>query len=193
MHPLRRPSLLALALLVAAPAFAAHPEVVRPLKTVVASVRYGRDKAALKHFDGEAQGKLLLGPSWDKATAAQREEFVKLFEVLFAKLAFPKVRTNFEHLESILYSEPKLEGDRATVDSTILILHPLKKQELKVTYALLKEKAGWKVVDVTVLGDSTLGGIRDTQVQPLIKDAGIDGLLKVMREKVKELEAVPLK
>jgi hypothetical protein len=49
------------------------------------------------------------------------------------------------------------------------------------------------VVDVTVLGDSTLGGIRDTQVQPLIKDEGIDGLLKTMRAKVKELEAVPLK
>jgi phospholipid transport system substrate-binding protein len=183
----------ALTLLCAAPAFAANPEIVRPLKVVVTSVRYGRDKSALKHFDGEAQGKLLLGPSWEKATPAQRKEFVDLFETLFAKLAFPKVRQNFEHLESILYDAPKVDGDQATVGSTVLILHPLKKQELKLKYALQHEKDGWKVVDVTVLGDSMLKGIRDEQVQPIIKDEGLDGLLKIMREKAKSLESVPLK
>jgi len=190
---LRLPLLSLLALLFATPALAAHSEVVSPLKRVVGSVRYGRDQAALKYFDGEAQGKLLLGPSWDKATAAQRTEFVQLFETLFAKMAFPKVRANFEHLESILYDEPKVDGDKATVDSTILILHPLKKQELKVKYLLTHEKAGWKVVDVTVLGDSTLGGIRDEQVKPILQESGMDGLLKIMRAKAKELESVQLK
>jgi phospholipid transport system substrate-binding protein len=190
---LRLPLLSLLALLVATPALAANNEVVRPLKVVVGSVRYGRDKAALKYFDGEAQGKLLLGPSWDKATAAQRTEFVQLFETLFAKMAFPKVRTNFEHLESILYDEPKVDGDKATVDSTILILHPLKKQELKVKYLLTHQKSGWKVVDVSVLGDSTLGGIREEQVKPILQESGMDGLLKIMRAKAKELESVQLK
>lgn len=192
----RLPLLSVLALLAATPAVAAgasQAEVVRPLKLVVGSVRYGRDKAALKYFDGEAQGKLLLGPSWEKATAAQRTEFVQLFETLFAKMAFPKVRTNFEHLESILYDAPKVEGNQATVGSTILILHPLKKQELKVEYQLVKEKDGWKVVDVSVLGDSTLKGIRDEQVKPLVEEGGIDGLLAAMRAKAKELESVPLK
>lgn len=180
--PSYRTVISALALLTATPSLAAHDEVVRPLKTVVASVRYGRDKAALKLFDGEEQGKLLLGPSWGKATPGQRAEFVQLFETIFAQKAFPRVRKDFEHLESILYEEPQVQGDRATVGSTILILHPLKKQELKVKYTLAREKDGWKVVDVSVLGDSMLQGIRDEQVQPLIKDSGIDGLLKAMRD-----------
>lgn len=193
MHRFRRPLFAVLALLFASPALAAHDDVVKPLKIVVGSVRYGKDKAALRYFDGEAQGKLLLGPSWDKATPAQRAEFVQLFDTLFAKLAFPKVRQNFEHLESILYDQPQVEGNHATVGSTVLILHPLKKQELKLKYSLEKENDGWKVVDVSVLGDSMLTGIRDDQVQPIIKESGIDGLLKTMREKAKQLESVPLK
>lgn len=193
MRRFRRGFFAAAALLFASPALAAHDDVVKPLKMVVGSVRYGRDKSALKYFDRDEQAKLLLGDSWAKATPAQREEFEQLFETLFAKLAFPKVRQDFEHLESILYEEPHVQGDHATVGSTVLILHPLKKQELRLEYALQHEKDGWKVVDVTVLGDSMLQGIRDDQVQPIIKDSGIDGLLKIMREKVQSLASVPLK
>ena len=185
--------LLTLALALAAvPAFAAHEDVVKPLKRVVGSVRYGKDKQALKYFDVDAQSKALLGPAWDKATPAQKKEFEQLFPVIFAKEAFPKVRKDFEHLESILYEAPKLEGNHATVGSTVLILHPLKKQEIKLQYALLKEKDGWKVVDVTVLGDSMLKGVRENQIVPLLQDGGMDGLLKAMREKVQELSSVPL-
>jgi phospholipid transport system substrate-binding protein len=69
----------------------------------------------------------------------------------------------------------------------------MKKQELKVKYHLAKTKAGWQVVDVAVLGDSMLKGIRDDQVQPLLKEGGWDKLLKAMRDKVAELKDVPLK
>jgi len=38
-----------------------------------------------------------------------------------------------------------------------------------------------------------LTGIRDDQVQPLLKEGGWDALLKAMREKDQELSKVPLK
>jgi phospholipid transport system substrate-binding protein len=180
------------ALTFAGPALA-NEAVVKPLKTVVGSVRYGKDLAALKHFAAEEQGRLLLGEEWGKATEAQRKEFSELFGVLFAKLAFPKVRQNFEHLETVLYDAPKVEGDKAEVGSTIVILHPMKKQELRLRYQLVKDKAAWKVVDVTVLGDSMLKGIRDDQIKPIMAEGGWDNLLTLMRAKVKELEKVPLK
>lgn len=169
-------------------------EVSKPLKTVVNSVRYGKDLLALKSFAGEEQGKVLCGESWAKGTDAQRAEFVKQFHELFGKIAFPKIRKNFENLDTVLYDEPAIEGDKATIASTILINHPMKKQELKVTYALIKGKGGWQVIDVTVKGGSSmLTDIRDDQVQPLIKEGGWDGLLKAMREKTAELKDVPLK
>ncbi|MFL5343873.1 MAG: ABC transporter substrate-binding protein [Hyalangium sp.] len=190
---LRTVSLLAV-LALSVPAFAAaNEEVAKPVKTVVQSVRYGKDLAALKYFGGEQQARFLLGAAWDKASEPQRKEFIELFHTLFAKIAFPKVRDNFKNLASITYDDPEVKGDEAKVASTIVIDHPLKKQELKLKYALAKDKAGWKVVDVAVLGDSMLTGIRDDQVQPLLKDGGWDALLKAMREKNKELEKVTLK
>ena len=82
---------------------------------------------------------------------------------------------------------------RAEISSTILIKHPLKNQELKVKYQLIKGKAGWGVIDVSVIGDSMIKGIRDDQIQPLFKEGGWDGVLKAMREKNAELKDVVLK
>jgi phospholipid transport system substrate-binding protein len=187
-------SVAVLALAPLLPAFAAKDEsVVKPLKTIVGSVRYGRDLAALKHFHGEEQSKLLLADEWTKASDAQKKEFTQLFHTLFAKMAFPKIRDDFKHLETVLYEDPQVEGDKASVGSTIVILHPLKKQELKVKYSLMKDKGAWKVVDVAVLGDWMLKGIREDQVAPILKEGGMEKLLQTMRDKAKELEKVPLK
>lgn len=171
----------------------AKEDISKPLKTVVNAVRYGKDVLALKSFAGEEQGKALLGNDWEKGSAAQRKEFISLFQTLFAKIAFPKIRKNFENLDTVLYDEPTVTGDSSSIASTVLINHPLKKQELKLKYAMAKGGGGWRVVDVSVLGDSMLTGIREDQIAPIMKEGGWDNLLGLMRAKAKELEAVPLK
>ncbi|MBL9039086.1 MAG: ABC transporter substrate-binding protein [Archangium sp.] len=188
-------SFVAVAVALALPALAASPkeEVSKPLKTVVNSVRYGKDLAALKLFAGETQGAYLVGDAWAKGTDVQRKTFIELFHQLFGRMAFPKIRKNFENLDTVLYDEPTITGDAAEIPSTILINHPLKKQELKLKYKLVKQGGAWKVVDVAVLGDSMLQGIRDDQVQPILKDGGWDLLLKLMAEKNAELKDVVLK
>ncbi len=168
-------------------------DVSKPLKTIINSVRYGKDLAALKQFATEQQGQFMVGESWAKGTDAQRKEFQDLFVQLFAKIAFPKIRKNFENLDTVLYDEPTVSSPTASMGSLILINHPLKKQELKVKYQLIKQGAAWKVVDVAVLGDSMLTGIRDDQIQPLLKEGGWDALLKAMREKALEFKGVTLK
>ncbi|MBN1207951.1 MAG: ABC transporter substrate-binding protein [Myxococcaceae bacterium] len=190
---LRSVSLLA-ALVLSVPALAApNDDVAKPVKTVVQSVRYGKDLIALKKFGGEQQARFLLGDAWDKASEAQRKEFIELFHTLFAKVAFPKVRDNFKNLSAINYEPPEVKGDEAKVASTIVIDHPMKKQELKLKYSLAKIGADWKVVDVAVLGDSMLTGIRDDQVRPLLQEGGWDALIKAMRAKADELKSVQLK
>jgi len=187
MNALRSLSLLA-TLALALPALAAPNEAVtKPVKTVVQSVRYNKDDLALKQLATEEQGRFLLGEDWDKGTPAQRQEFTRLFNSLFAKLAFPKVRENFKNLASITYEDPAVEGTKAKVKSTIVIEHPVKKQEMKLQYSLAQDKGAWKVVDVAVLGDSMLTGIRDDQVRPIMKQGGWDHLLDLMRKKEAEL------
>ncbi|MCY1082029.1 Tgt2/MlaC family protein [Archangium lansingense] len=184
---LRSLSLLA-TLTLALPVLAAPNEpVAKPVKTVVQSVRYSKDDLALKQLANDEQGRFLLGEDWEKGTEAQRKEFTKLFNSLFAKIAFPKVRENFKNLASITYEDPAVEGEKANVKSTVVIEHPLKKQEMKLQYSVVKSQGGWKVLDVAVLGDSMLTGIRDDQVRPIMKQGGWDHLLQLMRAKEAEL------
>ena len=170
------------------------PEV-KPLAAIIGNVRQERDLKALSYFAAEEQGKFLTGEYWAKATPAQQQEFTKGFQELFAKIAFPKVRKNFEHLAAVLYEPPKTEGGKTTVASVVQIDHPVKKQELKLKYWVVQEKGQWKVVDVSVLGDSMLQGVRDDQVIPLLKEGGWEKLLKAMKDKLaeKELAAIKLK
>jgi phospholipid transport system substrate-binding protein len=187
MKALRSLSLLA-TLALALPVLTAPNEAVtKPVKTVITSVRYSKDDLAIKQLANEEQGRFLLGEDWDKGTPAQRQEFTRLFNSLFSKIAFPKVRENFKNLASITYEDPAVEGTKAKVKSTIVIEHPVKKQEMKLQYSLAQDKGAWKVVDVAVLGDSMLTGIRDDQVRPIMKQGGWDHLLELMRKKEAEL------
>jgi phospholipid transport system substrate-binding protein len=45
------------------------------------------------------------------------------------------------------------------------------------------------VVDVAVLGDSMLQGIKEDQIGPIMKEGGWPHLLDLMRQKAKEVEA----
>lgn len=189
---LRSLTLLA-GLALALPALAAtKDEVTKPLKALVGNVRYERDTAALKQFAAEAQGQYLMGADWQKGTPAQRQEFTRLFQSVFAKKAFPQIRDNFKYLASVTYGEPKVEGAQASADSTVLINHPLKKQEFKLKYALAQEAGGWKVVDVKVLGDSMLDSAK-VQIDELKKEGGWEAVLKALRDLDASLKGVKLK
>ena len=155
------------------------------IKKLIGAVRYSRDASALATMAGEAQAEFLCGASWATATDAQKKEFVELFHKMFAAIAFPNIRKNFEKLETILYNPPAVRGDKATLGSTIVILHPMKKQEIVATYDMVKQGGVWKVVDVTVKGDkSMLTNIRDEQVQKILASGGFEKLLDLMRKRV---------
>jgi phospholipid transport system substrate-binding protein len=183
----------ALLLVLAGGAQAARPakkgEQEQMLGKLINNVRYAQDKTALTYLDGDRQARFLLGSFYDQGTPAQREEFTRLFEQVFAGVAFPKMRDNFEHLTSITY-EPAEEKDGKTfVASVIHVQAGPKEQEISVRYEL-SATADKKpqVVDVTVKGDnSMLTNIRDDQIQPILKEGGWDKLLELLRAKAKEV------
>lgn len=183
-------SLAVLFSLASTPAWAGNPAAEKPVKTFVNAIRYGKDDLALKQVDGEAQGKLLLGDAWGTGTPDQKLEFIKLFHKIFQAAAFPKLRDNLQKIETILYDAPKAEGSNTLLTSTLVVLHPMKKEEIKVHYLLSGNKAGFRLVDVTFEGDqSLLTNVRTEQVEPLYKDGGWSNLLAQMRTRVAELDA----
>ena len=169
-----------------------HP-AVKAIVTLIGAVRYGKFMMGLKYLDGQAQGAFLLGADWTKGDDKQRAEFVTLFHTLFAKVAFPKMQKNFENIQTVVYDAPLVTGNRAVVKSTLVVLHALKKQEYKLKYQLMLTGTEWKLVDVDVLGESMLTGVRNEQIVPIMKEGGWPNLLELLRKKAKSLETVILK
>lgn len=173
-----------------AEAAASASKVKKPIQTFVNAVRYDKTALALKYVDGQAQGALLLGADWSKGTPAQQAEFIKLFHVVFSQIAFPKLKDNLQKIETILYGAPEEKDGYTEITSTLVVLHPMKKQEVKVRYRLSETKGAYRLVDVTFEGDeSLLTHVRDEQIRPLMADGGWDGLLEQLRGRVAEIEA----
>lgn len=187
-------TLIAVALLAPLPSRAAAKASVRtvkkPITVFVNAVRYGKNDVALKYVDGHAQGAFLLTDDWASATPEQKREFISLFHVLFSEIAFPKLKDNLQKIETILYGEVEAVEGYTEITSTLVVLHPLKKQEVKVRYRLSEKSGNFRLVDVTFEGDdSLLTHIRDEQIQPLMKEGGWDGLLTQLRQRAAEIEA----
>jgi phospholipid transport system substrate-binding protein len=169
------------------PAKDREDSVQRVVKQLVLAVREGRDADALRFMDLEGQARFLFGDDGSKITDAMRNEFTTLFGRVFAAIAFPRVRENTKNLVAITYEPAEVSGDEARVRSTVVLDHPLKKQEMKLDYLLHKTAAGWRVFDLRVLGDSMITAIRDDQVRPMARDKGWDAVIAALRAKDAEL------
>jgi phospholipid transport system substrate-binding protein len=164
-----------------APSKAENNAILKPVKALIPHIRAGKDAQAFNNVNLDAVSRYLLQDWYQGSTETQRKEFARLFQSLFIKTAFPRVRENLKNLTSQVYDPPKVTGNEATVDSRIELFHELKKQEIKLRYSLLKEKGTWKIVDVAVLGGSVLQSIREDHVQPKLKEGGITALLGYMQ------------
>ena len=68
------------------------------------------------------------------------------------------------------------------------VLHrDLKKSEIVIDWVIAKSGGQWKVYDTVMQGESTLAGIRDEQIKPLLKEGGVAAVKKAMNEKVAEI------
>jgi phospholipid transport system substrate-binding protein len=161
--------------------------VEKTLKSLVGAIRYGKDDLAAKQvsFGGMAKG--LVGDDWAKLSAAEQTEVVQGLEKVIRAISFPKGRDMFQYLDAMLYDKARLEGETARVKSTVVVHRDLKKAEIIIDWVLVKDGGGWKVVDTVMMGESTLTGLRDGQVKPLIQQGGTAALMKALRDKVAEV------
>lgn len=169
------------------------PAALKPLKILVSAVRFGKHKLALTYLADREQGKILVGKAWDKGTNAQRARFQKLFKVLFAKMALRKFQNQYQHLKSIVYSKPRVKGKTAKIDITVVVLHALKKQEVKATFTTVKSGKKWLVLDVATLNGSMLENLHKDQISKILKRGGWKLLLKLMEKRLKGLTHIKLK
>lgn len=134
-------------------------------------------------FDWQETAKRTLGRYWRERTPQERGEFSTLFADLIEHAYVGKIeRYNGER---ILYVGETVEGDQATVRTTLVTKS---NTEVPIEYRMLKEGDRWRAYDVTIEGVSLVSNYR-TQFNRIIQQSGYGGLVKKLKTRQGELGA----
>jgi phospholipid transport system substrate-binding protein len=142
----------------------------------------------LPHFNFEAMTSSAVGRNWGKATMEQKSRLTDEFRTLL-------VRTYASSLAA--YSDQKFDFRplRAKPTDTDVTVHvrvlQSGTQPVQIDYDMEKRANGWKVWDVRVAGISLVANYR-TEFDNLVREGGLEGLIKALQTKNKSLERAPV-
>lgn len=134
-----------------------------------------------ENFDVPGIGRFVLGRYWRVATPEQRDEYLKLFEESIIR-TYARRFSDYSG-ETVAVDKARRDGDDfILVDS--LIQRPTG-GPVAVTWRLLEQGKGFKIVDVVVEGVS-MSVTQRSDFASVIQSGGgnIEALLKVMRERL---------
>jgi len=144
------------------------------------------NERVLPHFNFQSMTALAMGQSWNKATPEQKKRVTEEFKTLL-------VRTYASALAA--YSDQKFDFRplRAKPTDTdvmvnVRVLQP-GTQPVPIDYSMEKTPSGWKVYDVIVGGVSLVANYR-TEFNNLVRESGVEGLIKNLSAKNRALDGV---
>ena len=143
------------------------------------------ENRVLPHFNFARMTQIAMAVNWRRASPEQQQVLVSEFKTLLVRtysnalslyrdqvIDFKPLRARPEDTEVTVRSEIKQRGQ----------------QPLALDYDMEKNPQGWKVYDVKVGGVSLVSTYRE-EFAGQIRDAGIEGLIKVLVSKNRQLEA----
>jgi phospholipid transport system substrate-binding protein len=131
-------------------------------------------------FDFQETAKRSLARHWQTRTAAERDEFVRLFSDLLERSYISKIELYGG--EKIAYLGDVLDGDQAMVRTRIVTKGGA---EVPIEYRMLKKAERWLVYDVNIEGVSLVANYR-TQFNKIIQTSSYAELVKKMKVKQDE-------
>src|SRR5258705_11535112 len=146
------------------------------------------DAKVLPHFNFAAMTALALGQSWNKATPDQKKRLTEEFRALLVRTyasalaAYADQKFDFRPLRA------KPTDTDVTVNVRVLQQGA---QPVPIDYSMEKTASGWKVYDVMVGGVSLVANYR-TEFANVVRESGIDGLIKSLSAKNRSLEGAGL-
>ncbi len=133
--------------------------------------------AAGEAFDFGETAKRALGRHWQNLTAAEQEEFVRLFADLFERAYFAKLDRYSG--EKVLFDRERMDGGFATVSTRIFLKQG---QEASVDYQLHQRGDRWLVYDVVIEGISLVANYR-VQFNKIIQTSSYQALIAQLSAK----------
>jgi len=139
----------------------------------------------LPNFNFVHMTALAMGKDWNKATPEQRKQLSDEFKTLLVR-TYSNALTGYKD-QTVRYKPTKMQaGDAEVVVKTEVVQSGSK--PIQLDYSMEKLAEGWKVYDVIVAGVSLVTNYRDTFGQE-VRANGVDGLVKMISNKNKQLEA----
>jgi phospholipid transport system substrate-binding protein len=129
-------------------------------------------------FDYEEMARRALGRHWRQRTAAEQQEFVKVFHDFLERVYSDKM--NLYGGEKVRFGRELIDSEFAQVESTII---QLKGDENTVIYKLRQVNGQWKVYDAVVENVSIINNYR-SQFDRVISSSSYEELLKRLRGKL---------
>jgi phospholipid transport system substrate-binding protein len=137
-----------------------------------------------RRFDFEEMSKRSLGIQWVRRSSEERREFVPLFSELLERSYINRIEkyTN----EKIIYTGELVDDGYAVVKTRVISKDNI---NTPIDYRLLKKDSEWLIYDVIIEGVSLVNNYR-TQFNRIINSDSYEGLIKRMKDKLKEEKAL---
>ncbi|ANA40980.1 MULTISPECIES: phospholipid-binding protein MlaC [Geobacter] len=190
--------ILALSLAVAGTALAQSSPTETVKKTVDDVIRVVSDKELKKPqnekrrrqeikraigavFDSTEMAQRAMARHWRDRSAAEKKEFVELFESLLENSYAGKIESYNQ--EKVVYLKEAIDGEYAEVRSKIVTA---RRDEYSLDYRLMLKGGKWVVYDIVIEGVSLVSNYR-TQFNKIISNQGYAELVKKLRSKHQEI------
>jgi phospholipid transport system substrate-binding protein len=142
------------------------------------------EQKVLPHFDFTRMTALAMGVNWRKATPEQQQALVDQFRTLLVRTYSTALSA---YRNQVIEVKP-LRGQ--PTDSDVVVRSEVRQsgaEPVTIDYSMTRTPASWKVYDVTVGGVSLVTTYRDTFANE-VRNVGVDGLIKALTDKNRQLE-----
>jgi len=123
-------------------------------------------------IDVRAMVQASMGSRWSQLSESQRRRLISAFENRFR-------RTSSSELDAYRSTQidyrPEVQSDAGTVQVPTSLV--VKGEPTDITYTMKRERDGWRIVDITVDGVSTVANYRSSFARIITKE-GVEGLIK---------------
>jgi phospholipid transport system substrate-binding protein len=142
------------------------------------------EKKIVPYTDMRRTTEMAMGPNWKKATPEQQTQLVSEFKSLL-------IRTYSGALSQLRDQTVQFKQLRAAPDDQEVVVKTVvlgRGDPVPLDYRLEKTANGWKVYDMNIMGVWLVEAYRN-QFANQISQNGVDGLVKFLQERNKQLAA----
>jgi phospholipid transport system substrate-binding protein len=137
-----------------------------------------------QNFDVPAISRFVLGKYWRKASTAERQDFVEVFEEMNMRLFLAMVGEFSEEMFSVV--KVQQDADKPSLSWVITKVGQSDGEPVSAVWRVRNKDDQHKVLDIVIEGVSMAITLRH-EYGAVVRTDGVDGLIAIMREKSAKL------